>query len=155
MCSILVLRAMGSTSRVELAQTTRSLESSHSQPLGQNPRAVLDRSRSRVTLVRLFMLLSLVLVSCCVHQGVRIVWGFLFSPYQFSPLSLTSSILVRNLTLDTFIVSWMCFYFLRISSLLVGKFQRCINWFHFPDWAASLIPSFQPQFVRQHIRLRF
>ena len=58
MCSILVLRAMGSTSRVELAQTTRSLESSHSQPFGQNPRTVLDRSRSRVTLVRLFILLS-------------------------------------------------------------------------------------------------
>ena len=83
MCSILVLRAMGSTSRVELAQTTRSLESSHSQPLGQNPRAVLDRSRSRVTLVRLFILLSCVLGSSCVHQGVKSVEGFSFPPINF------------------------------------------------------------------------
>ena len=38
-----------------------------------------------------------------------------------------------NLTPDTFIVSRVYFFFLRISSLLVGKFQMCIYWFHFPD----------------------
>ena len=61
MCSILVFRAMGSTSRVELAQTTRSLASSHSQPLGQNPNAVLAMNKTKVILARLFILLYLVL----------------------------------------------------------------------------------------------
>ena len=67
MCSILVFRAMGSTSRVELAHTTRSRASSHSQPFGQNPSAVLAKSKIKVSLARLFILLSRVLFSCCVH----------------------------------------------------------------------------------------
>ena len=90
MCSILVFRAMGSTSRVELAQTTRSLASSHSQPLGQNPNAVLAMSKTKVSLAKLFIFyLVLFIFVLCALKGLR-SRGFLFSSYQFSPLSLTT-----------------------------------------------------------------
>ena len=47
MCSILVLRAMGSTSSVELEQDTFSRTSSHSHPLGQKPAAGPKLLRSK------------------------------------------------------------------------------------------------------------
>ena len=143
MCSILVFRAMGSTSRVELAQTTRSRASSHSQPFGQNPSAVLAMSKTKVSLARLFIILSRVLCSCCVHlrgkkQRVPL---FLLSTFSFITHNLASWCEIWH---QIHLLSLGCIFTFPeyLHCWLVGKVSRCINWFHFPDWA-SLILTFQ------------